>query len=559
MPSRDAEDAFHHLATFAAAVQAADVRDAIVELTVDGCVRAVGAAGLLLLRSPAADTLELVAASDATDPALDALRDIRSAFWGVVIGRGGLRWDVPEDGPSEIVALAGFDRGAVLRSASPAGDIWVLVVGAPTPLSDADVALLQALLDCAALGLDRAAAGARIGRARQVISRVADLAGTLGAAMSPEALLKGVADGLRALDGVVGVVAWGAGAGGDPHMLVESLAEGWEWDDKPTQRRLRRMLDPRTPPSIAGLIGVPVASSAKGAWISLIPLPVDPPVVMGLLQTQQEDRLAHNVFASLAGAVGPALREVRAASERRSLLASFVEGLRPREMPAWLDVGVEYHPNTGGEELFGGDFYDVLTVGEDRAVLVIGDVTGKGVPAASAAGALVWSLRAFGSRGARPGTIASLLDGLVSQSLDDERFVTMAIAEVDASTWSARLLLAGHPPPLLLRADGTAEALRLKAGPPLGVIPGEAITDPVELSLDPGDALILYTDGIIEAPVAHGSRLGVEALVDAARRLGPSATSSAVLAERLWTTVTTLLDGAPDDDCALLVVRRRPT
>jgi sigma-B regulation protein RsbU (phosphoserine phosphatase) len=210
----------------------------------------------------------------------------------------------------------------------------------------------------------------------------------------------------------------------------------------------------------------------------------------------------------------------------------------------------------GGSSWPSSDFYDWFEVGEDHAVIALGDVSGKGISAASTASMVVWSLRAIGGRGAQPTVICHLLNGVVARELDMERFVTLALATVDTASWEARLLLSGHPAPLVV-GDGTAKVVDCTAAPPLGVSEVINSLPPTLVQLAPGQALVLFTDGVTEAVGEDGTRYGVDRLASrAARATGRGPWTAAALGEVLWTSVLAWAGGSPDDDCAILVVRR---
>jgi phosphoserine phosphatase RsbU/P len=156
---------------------------------------------------------------------------------------------------------------------------------------------------------------------------------------------------------------------------------------------------------------------------------------------------------------------------------------------------------------------------------VIGDVLGKGAEAAAVTALARYTLRALAARSPSPAaTLAILNDEMLRQNAG-RRFVTAVLARLEPRPdGGARLVVAtgGHPPPIVLRADGTAEALPC-AGTLLGVEPDARSAD-VETELAPGDALVLYTDGVTEArrdrplsPEALGAALAASGEIGAAR------------------------------------------
>jgi serine phosphatase RsbU (regulator of sigma subunit) len=148
----------------------------------------------------------------------------------------------------------------------------------------------------------------------------------------------------------------------------------------------------------------------------------------------------------------------------------------------------------------GGDFYDVFALDDGAYALVIGDVLGKGAEAAAVTALARYTLRAVAGRSSSPATtLAALNDEMLRQSAD-RRFVTAVLARLEPEPGGgARVVVAcgGHPPPVVLRAGGSSEAIGVP-GTLLGVEPEVHIEDR-EARLEPGDALVLYTDGVTEA------------------------------------------------------------
>jgi serine phosphatase RsbU (regulator of sigma subunit)/anti-sigma regulatory factor (Ser/Thr protein kinase) len=164
------------------------------------------------------------------------------------------------------------------------------------------------------------------------------------------------------------------------------------------------------------------------------------------------------------------------------------------------------------ETAVGGDWYDVLELGQRRLGLAIGDVAGHGMAAATFMGQLRSATRAYARDLEHP---SELLAKVARFSEEEEsRMATMIYATVNLHSWTVHFARAGHPYPLHLKRDGTAEFLSEAEGPPLGAgAPGAY--DEQRLVLAPGETLLFYTDGLIER---RGERLtqGEEALMSAA-------------------------------------------
>jgi serine phosphatase RsbU (regulator of sigma subunit) len=210
-------------------------------------------------------------------------------------------------------------------------------------------------------------------------------------------------------------------------------------------------------------------------------------------------------------------RLLRESELRQAESARLERGLLPQ--PLMRDVPAElfsiYRPGRD-RALLGGDFFDAIGVGGTRLHLLIGDVCGHGVDEAPLGVALRVAWRALVLAGVPEEHILdSLEEVLVSERRTDELFATVAVATVDVPAGTARIRLAGHPPPILLSGE-RVEPCEVEPGLVLGVLPG--MQRPAsEVSLGPpGWSLLLYTDGLIEGGAgpgaAEGERLGVDGL-----------------------------------------------
>ncbi len=221
---------------------------------------------------------------------------------------------------------------------------------------------------------------------------------------------------------------------------------------------------------------------------------------------------------------------------------SMLPGLR---VPEGLQAAAGYVPAQGAMAV-GGDWYDVVVTGPDRVALSVGDVAGHGLDAAATMGQLRSATRSAALFASTPADALAHLDDFVG-SLDDHPLATVVYAVLDVSTGVLRYASAGHPPPLLLRVDGTTEFLEGGRSALLGVGPGAPPRAHADVGLAPGDTLILYTDGLIERPDSTIDR-GLAELAEHVRSLGPDPTT---LTARLLASV----EEPRRDDAAVLAVR----
>ncbi|MFI0135718.1 SpoIIE family protein phosphatase [Streptomyces luteogriseus] len=221
---------------------------------------------------------------------------------------------------------------------------------------------------------------------------------------------------------------------------------------------------------------------------------------------------------------------------QRSLLPS-----TPAEREG-LDIAARYRPALSE---VGGDWYDVLPLGPGRTGLVVGDVMGKGVQAAAIMGQLSTATRALARLDLPPAELLRHLDDIAG-SLGDA-IATCVYAVCDLRRGTCELSSAGHLPPVLATADGSAELVEVPGGVPLGV--GGVDFGTVEVELAPGSLLALYTDGLVEN---RGEPIdtGLDTLTRLLGNAGPSL-------QRASDSLLRALSPEPDDDVALLLVRTR--
>ena len=209
------------------------------------------------------------------------------------------------------------------------------------------------------------------------------------------------------------------------------------------------------------------------------------------------------------------------------------------------DVACQYRPS--GRAEIGGDFYDAFPLDDGRYVAFLGDVMGRGVAAAAAMAQMRAATRAFASVDPDPAAVLDKLDRMVVHYGTDQ-LVTLLYVLADAARGHAAGRNAGHPPPSILRRDGTVEQLPFADGAPLGVT--ELGRGQVTVPFAAGDSLFAYTDGLVERR-DEGIDSGLERLGRAVPHLRDPSLSAGV--ERV---VEAVRDDTYDDDMAALALRR---
>ena len=270
-----------------------------------------------------------------------------------------------------------------------------------------------------------------------------------------------------------------------------------------------------------------------------------------------------------------AIDHVQRFAQGRQLVETLQRNLLPARLPHHprLELAARYLPS-GMAPQIGGDWYDAIDLDRDRTAVMIGDVVGHGVRAATTMSELRNALRAFAVEGHGPGEALYQLDRVVHATIGIKMIATVLFLIIDAAQGTVTLASAGHPPPALRSADGQVRFLETERMLPLGVntrIPPHDATFPI----GSGETLLLYTDGLVErrresidvglerlrAALADASG-GVEEICDHVLEHTtagqPPEDDVAVLAVRMLTTPTGMLDlTLPATSDSIPLVRHR--
>jgi serine phosphatase RsbU (regulator of sigma subunit) len=195
----------------------------------------------------------------------------------------------------------------------------------------------------------------------------------------------------------------------------------------------------------------------------------------------------------------------------------------------------------------GGDWYDAFPLSRGRFGIAIGDVGGRGITAAATMGQLRNALRAYALKGAAPAQVIDDLHALVDAADGEIAFATLLYLELDAAAGTGEVAVAGHLPPLLVGADGTAAYGEIARCPPLGAS-GSPPCSSSRLEIPHGGTLWLYTDGLVESR-RQPIDAGMQALAAAASVPGADLDAAAESLLRA-------LPGSREDDVALLGLQR---
>ncbi|WP_308114499.1 SpoIIE family protein phosphatase [Streptomyces sp. ISL-12] len=409
----------------------------------------------------------------------------------------------------------------------------------------------------------RLAAPARAGRLYQLTH----LAAALAEAVGVQDVMDLIADQVLPAFGAQGLILAAADAG----RLTTTGSRGYAPD---VVERLDGMPEDSdlTPAGRTLSTGVPLFFSApeelrrgypdapvvsgKQAW-AFLPLVVSGRPVGCCILSYEHRHLfpaeERAVLTALAGLIAQALDRARLYDTKLDLAHSLQQALLPRTLPAvaGLRVAARYLPATRGMDI-GGDFYDLIGLGDGAAAAVIGDVQGHNAAAAALMGQVRTAVHANAARGTPPEQILSSTNRLLTD-LAPDLFTSCLYAHLDFARGRATLASAGHPPPLVRLPGGLTRPADVPPGPLLGIDP-DAVYPHSDIPLVPGLTLLFYTDGLIETPgvdlddaIAHLARHFAQAddrdldllIDDLLKKAGPS--------------------GRRTDDVALLVLRRDTT
>jgi GAF domain-containing protein len=236
-------------------------------------------------------------------------------------------------------------------------------------------------------------------------------------------------------------------------------------------------------------------------------------------------------------------------TELREVAVRLQRAVLPAGLPVldgW-EMAASYLP--AGRSDAGGDFYDVLPLADGRLAFFVGDVMGRGVHAAAAMAQMRSAVRTLIAVDERPKVVLSRLD-MLFQRFEMDQLVTMVYGFFDPSSDELTLVNAGHPRPVLIRADGTIEDVETGDDLLLGAGPGQRVQ--VTLPFGPGDLLLAFTDGLIERR-DEDIDAGQQRLLEACLIL-----STGDLSEQLDGLIDAVRDKTSDDDVASLAIRRTP-
>jgi PAS domain S-box-containing protein len=249
--------------------------------------------------------------------------------------------------------------------------------------------------------------------------------------------------------------------------------------------------------------------------------------------------------------VGLAIGHARVYEREHRIAETLQRSLLPESLPdlPGLEVAARYLPAAAEAEV-GGDWYDVIPIAGGAVGLVMGDVAGKGLAGASMVGRLRSALRAYALEGHGTAHVVERLNRLLWTEAEQSQMATMLYLIVDPAAGVVRWVNAGHPPPLVIGADGV-RYLSGEASVPLGVLPFPTYEE-VSAPMESGTTILLYTDGLVERPGEHLD----EGLDRLAARVREAPEDPQALLDLIIDTLVP--HGGAPDDVALMALRNLP-
>lgn len=259
-----------------------------------------------------------------------------------------------------------------------------------------------------------------------------------------------------------------------------------------------------------------------------------------------------NLLTALGTSIAQSLQRAMLYEQEHDLAEGLQQAMLPRRIPAvpGAQVAVRYRSARLGRDI-GGDWYDLIPLPGGRVGAVIGDVQGHDTHAAAVMGQLRIVLRAYAAEGHSPATVMARASVFLHE-LDTDRFATCTYAEVDLTTGVVQVVRAGHVDPLVRDADGGCRRMPAEGGLPLGLSAefGRLEYPVSTVELDPGQTMVLFTDGLVELPGADLDE-GMQLLTTLVAN-GPHDLQK--LADELCDAVD---ERGGQDDVAVLLLRRR--
>jgi serine phosphatase RsbU (regulator of sigma subunit) len=341
--------------------------------------------------------------------------------------------------------------------------------------------------------------------------------------------------------------------------LASALSRPARLDALPADRRRAIRLDPGRAAELGEGHDALVPFLQRGSSAAIVPIssPQELLATVTLVSIDQERPISDATLETaqpLAAQAALALDKARLSQQQRQFFDTMQRSLLPASVPDMpgLEIGHLYEASARLD--IGGDVYDLMTLPDGRLAAVIGDVTGHGIDAAADMAMVKYLFRALAREHSRPGDFLAQANEVVVGEIAAGKFVTMAYLIIDLARSVVACAAAGHPSPRLVGRDGAVSTLPA-GGLALGVEGGQ-VYDDVEERFPPGAAVVLFTDGVLEAR-RSGEIYGEERL-DALLARGGGLPADE-LAQTILAECREFAGGELDDDAVVVVLKHAPS
>ena len=289
-------------------------------------------------------------------------------------------------------------------------------------------------------------------------------------------------------------------------------------------------------------------------WLA-VPLVDRSGAVVGLIQVADKvdgdfDEQDELVLVQLAQLASVAIENAQRYEQEHEVAHTLQTSMLPRTLPklTGVEMAARYRAGGAGTEV-GGDWFDAVVLDDGRLMLIVGDVVGRGAPAAAVMGQLRTGWRAYALQQFPVTVLMRSLD-LLLQDLSDGMLATAICILVDLNRGEMEIVSAGHPPPLIVSPDGTAAYVECDPHLPLGVS-GSPVYGPTTVAIPQGSVMVMYTDGLVE-----GREVSLDDGLRTLASVAVEATAADGGVDALCDTLLEKIIGAGEgDDVAILATR----
>jgi serine phosphatase RsbU (regulator of sigma subunit) len=281
--------------------------------------------------------------------------------------------------------------------------------------------------------------------------------------------------------------------------------------------------------------------------LRLVHLTVEPAKRGDIPFTKTDEEL----LVALCSQVSVAIEKAEAYERQHRIAETLQQAILavPTHLPG-VEVGIAYESAAEAAKV-GGDFYDLFELGAGRIGVLIGDVSGKGLEAATTTSMVKSTIRAFAYTGLEPGEVLSEANKVICEQLRYSQFVTMTFAIIDLEQRTLFKSRAGHPEAIIGR-DQCCQACESESNLPLGIM-SDVVFEQNEMKLLDGDMLVLYTDGLIEAKCDR-EILGDESMLDRLNQIFPGK-GAQELASEMANIAKDFAGSRLEDDMAIVTLK----